>query len=150
MSYREAANAWAYRRAALNAHFRPNPGPVTGPSEIVVHGGAFTRLQSGDLLVHEPWSMTETRAVIDTPSMGELYPGADRARTHLDHDIDFTTDARLEPIVVEGFGGSDVTPPEPDFPTTRTFPEPVRWRARPCGHEVRPVLVDGARRLHVL
>jgi hypothetical protein len=114
MSYQDAVNAFAYRKAAQQPHFRPQPGTLMGPTDITIHAGRVDRLKNDDLVVYAPYHVESHREVIETHSLGSSIANYDPAFKN--HDIDYTTDARLEGTIIEGFHGSDVTPPDPDTP----------------------------------
>jgi hypothetical protein len=130
VSYADAVNSFAYKRAATQPHFRPSPGPLRGPVATTIRAGFVERLKSGDLLVHEPFGIETRQDIIDTPTLGSDHPGG-AGDGWLNHDIDYTAPATLVGTILDGFGGSDVTPPEPDEPAVE-----VTVKCGTCGETV--------------
>lgn len=129
MSYQDAVNAFAYRRAAQHPHFRRGPGPIPGITTITVTASEAEALQSEELLIRQPFSVQLETQHIDWHTFGAVMPNSDPAFKN--HNIDYSTDALIEGVIVEGFTGSDVTPPEPDRPSLN-----VEVRCGTCGQQI--------------
>lgn len=129
MSYQDAVNAFAYRRAAQDPHFRRGPGPIRGGTTVTIKASEVELLQSEDVVARKPYSVEVDHELIDWSVMGSPMLNHDPAFKN--HDIDYSADAKVEGTIIEGFYGSDVTPPEPDVPAVE-----VTVRCGTCGENV--------------
>lgn len=129
MSYQDAVNAYAYRRAAQQAHFRRGPGPIPGQHKVTITASEVEALQSEELVVRQPFHVESQQEYIDWHTLGSPMPNHDPSFKN--HNIDYSAPAKIEQTIIEGFGGSDVTPPDPDAPAIR-----VTVKCGTCGEDV--------------